>query len=98
MSHYPTVDALFHFACSKKGETLETLARGQKFTVEVIGTNMQYTPEKSHASRPESQKAIACLLAQLKETNSFQMSDYKKISFNASYDLALIRAWQNCNS
>lgn len=98
MQHYPTVGALFDFARSIKGQTLETLARGRKFTVEVIGTTLQYMPEKSHAERPESQKTLACLLAQLEETNSFQMSDYQKISFNASYDLAMIKTWQRRNS
>ncbi len=98
MQHYPTVGALFDFARSIKGQTLETLARGRKFTVEVIGTTLQYMPEKSHAERPESQKTLACLLAQLEETNSFQMSDYQKISFNASYDLALIKTWQRRNT
>ncbi|MEO7031476.1 MAG: GIY-YIG nuclease family protein [Herbaspirillum sp.] len=97
IQHYPTVEMLFHFARSVKGQTLETLARGMKFTVEIIGTTLQYTPEKSHVERPESQKSLARLLEQLEETHSFQMSDYQRISFNASYDLALIRAWQQRN-
>lgn len=92
--HYPTVEALFDFARSIKGQTIETMARGKKFTVNVVGTTLQYTPEESHAERPESQKNIACLLTELEETHSFQMSDYKKITFNASYDLALVKAWQ----
>jgi len=92
--HYPTADALFDFARRIKGQTLETLARKTKFTIDVIGTTIQYLPEKSHSERPESYKCLACLLAQLKETNSFQMSDYRKISFNASYDLALVKWWQ----
>ncbi len=91
---YPTVEALFEFARSIKSQTMETMARGKKFTVDVVGTTLQFTPEESHAERPESQKNISCLLAELKETHSFQMSDYKKITFNASYDLALVKAWQ----
>ncbi len=98
MRDYPTLKALFDFARSIKGQPLETLARGRKFTVEVIDTTLQYTPEKSRAERTESQKNLACLLAQLEETNSFQMSDYQNISFNASYDLALVRAWQQRNT
>lgn len=98
MWHYPTAEALFDFARSTKGRTFETLVRGQKFIVEALGTTLQYTPEKSHSKRPESLKTLACLLAQLNETNSFQMSDYQKISFNASYDLALVRAWQRSNA
>lgn len=95
MPNYPTADALFSFARTIEGQTLATLARGNKFTVDVVGTTLQYTPEKSHAERPESHKSLVCLLAQLEETNSFQMSDYKKITFNASYDLALIKWWQH---
>lgn len=92
--HYPTAEALFDFARSMNAQVLETLAQGKKFTVNVVGSTLQYRPEKSQAERPEPQKSVASLLVQLEKTNSFQMSDYKKISFNASYDLALIKAWQ----
>jgi hypothetical protein len=65
MQHYSTVGALSDFARSMKGQTFETLARGRKFTVDVIGATLRNMPGKSHDERPEPQKTLTCFLAQL---------------------------------
>jgi hypothetical protein len=89
---------LFALVRSIKGETLETLQRKAQFTVSIIGNSIEITPEKSLSPRFESYEKLAEVLTQLRETHSFQMSGYQKVSFNSSYDLALVKRWQQHQS
>lgn len=91
---YPSADMLFAFIHTINGQTLETLERRAKFRVSIIGNRIEITPEKSRAPRFEPYEKLSEVLTQLRKTHSFQMSDYQKSSFNASYDLALVRRWQ----
>jgi len=51
------------------------------------------TPGSSLTPRRESRDSVAAVLVRLAEIASFKMSDYKDLSFNASYVLALVKRW-----
>lgn len=91
----PSVDALFGFCKTLQGETLRTMVRKTQFRVEVVESFLEITPVSSGGPRRESKATITGLLARFDKTRSFQMSDYQDVSFNASYVLALVKAWQS---
>lgn len=93
-SMIPSAETLFAFARSQQGETLRTLRDKSPFRVEVVGNFLEITPDSSSAPRRESRESVAAVLARLAKTMSFTMSDYKDISFNASYVLALVKRWE----
>lgn len=90
----PSAETLFAFAGRRQGETLLTLRRKTPFRVEVVGNFLEITPESSRATRRENRDTVAAVLARLSKTASFRMSDYKDLSFNASYVLAMVKCWQ----
>lgn len=91
----PSADALFGFCKTLQGETLRTMVRKTQFRVEVVESFLEITPASSGGARRESKATIAGVLARFDKTRSFQMSDYQDVSFNASYVLALVKAWQS---
>jgi hypothetical protein len=90
----PSAESLFSFCKLIQGETLETLVRRTQFRVEVVGSFLDITPTSSNDARREGKATVAAVLARLGKTGSFQMSDYKDVSFNASYILAIVKSWQ----
>jgi len=91
----PSADDLFGFCKTLRGETLRTIVRKTQFRIEVIDSCLEITPASSGGARRESKAAVSGLLARFDKTGSFQMSDYQDVSFNASYVLALVKAWQS---
>jgi len=91
----PSADDLFGFCKTLRGETLRTMVRKTQFRIEVIDSCLEITPASSGGARRESKAAVSSLLARFDKTRSFQMSDYQDVSFNASYVLALVKAWQS---
>jgi hypothetical protein len=91
----PSTDALFCFCKTLQGETLRTMVRKTQFRVEVVESFLEITPTSSGGARRESKATISGLLARFDKTRSFQMSEYQDVSFNASYVLALVKAWQS---
>lgn len=91
----PSADDLFGFCKTLRGETFRTMVRKTQFRIEVIDSCLEITPASSGGARRESKAALASLLARFDKTRSFQMSDYQDVSFNASYVLALVKAWQS---
>jgi len=91
----PSADALLMFCKSVQGEPLTTMVRKTKFRVEVVDNFLEITPVSSGGVRRENKTNIGALLARFDKTRSFQMSDYQDVSFNASYVLALVKAWQS---
>lgn len=73
---------------------MATTVRKTPFRVEIMGNYLEITPGSSKAPRRESKADITALLTRLEKTMSFQMSDYQDVSFNASYVLAIVKAWQ----
>src|SRR4051812_4013045 len=89
----PTVDEFFAFARSVEGELLETLHRPKLFRVSVDGSKLYITPE-SKEPRVTTRDRIGEVIEKLGATGSFQPSQYKHLTYNASYVLALVKAWQ----
>jgi len=90
----PSAETLLVYCNSKRGELMTTIARKNRFRVDVVGTYLEITPGSSEAPRREAKSKIAALLSRLEKTQSFQMSDYQDVTFNASYILAIVKAWQ----
>ena len=90
----PSADDLIAFCKTLQGETLRTIVRKTQFQIEVVENFLEITPAASGGTRRESRTTISSLLAHFDKTRSFQMSDYQDVSFNASYILALVKAWQ----
>lgn len=90
----PSAQTLLSFCKGKEGERLTTLARGNPFTIEIVGPYIEITPGTSRTPRREPKANIDAVLARLAQKHSFRMSDYQDISFNASYILALVKLWQ----
>lgn len=91
----PSADDLFDFCKTLRGEMLRTMVRKTQFRIEVIESFLEITPASSGGARRESKLTVSGLLARFDKTRSFQMSDYQDVSFNASYILALVKAWQS---
>jgi len=94
-SSVPSADDLFGFCKMLRGETLRTMVRKTEFRIELIDSCLEIIPASSGGARRESKAAVSGLLARFDKTRSFQMSDYRDVSFNASYVLALVKAWQS---
>lgn len=90
----PSVETLLAFCHAKRGEMMTTLVRKSPFRIEVAGDYLAITPGSSHAPRLERKSSISSLLDRLAKTQSFQMSDYQDVTFNASYVLSIVKAWQ----
>lgn len=91
----PSVDELFAFCRRTPGSSWTTAVRRSAFTVEVDGSALAITPASSRAARREGKEAVKAVLERLERTGSYRMSDYADISFNASYLLALVHAYQH---
>jgi hypothetical protein len=90
----PSVDDLFAFCRSIRGIPLTTAVRRSVFAVEVDGNALAITPSSSRSARREARESIRSVLERLALTGSYRMSDYKDVSFNASYLLALVQGWR----
>lgn len=90
----PSVETLLAFCRTKRGEMMTTLVRKSPFRIEVAGDYLAITPGSSQAPRHERKSSISSLLDRLAKTQSFQMSDYQDVTFNASYVLSIVKAWQ----
>jgi hypothetical protein len=91
----PSVDELFAFCRGARGSSWTTAVRRSVFAVEVDGPTLAITPASSRAPRREGRETVKAVLDRLERTGSYRMSDYADISFNASYLLALVQAYQH---
>jgi len=91
----PNAQTLFAYAKTLEGATLRTLTRGAAFQVAVIGNTLEFSPASSRQPRRESKSSVDALLRHFDKTQSWQMSDYQDVSFNASYVLTLLRGWRD---
>lgn len=90
---FPSADQLLVFARSVEGDSLTTLHRKQSFKVAVVGANLEIIP-RTGVGRKTDRAHISELLTRLSKTGSFQPEQYKDLTFNASYVLALVKLWQ----
>jgi hypothetical protein len=89
----PSVDQLLAFSRSLEGESLTTLHRKKSFKVAVIGAALEIT-SPTGKPRKTDRSHIDELLKRLAKTGSFQPVQYKDLTFNASYLLAIVKLWQ----
>lgn len=90
----PTADQLFSFVRSLNGAPQETNVRRKPFFIGVADSSLSITPNSSKQARMESKETVKKLLQQLERTNSYRVADYQDLTFNASYILAVVKAWQ----
>jgi hypothetical protein len=95
MHMIPSAQTLFAFARTLQGDELETLNRKKRFTVEVIGNTLEFTPIASSQPRKESLDRVEAMLAIVKASGEPDRSKLTEISFNSSYVLALLSRWQS---
>ena len=85
-----THDEFTRLARRFHGRTLETKI-GRRFTVEVDGGIVYFTPEATGVRRNTSRAVTEDLLQRHSRTGSLRPSDYVDITRNASYYVALLR-------
>lgn len=89
----PTFGELLQFAKSRQDNEYETLFQGKPFRVFVKNDELYFRPTGS-VERRASTTRIHEVLDKLKRTASWKPGDYSDDSFNASYLLSLVKAWQ----
>lgn len=85
-----TADEVLAFAKTLEGQTLETIIRREPFTVEVRGANLLYTPSSSGKRRTHQRKYLERICETYSTTHSLNPGDYRDVTRNASYTLAVI--------
>jgi hypothetical protein len=83
-------ETIVQFARSLEGGEILTLARGKGFKVNVTSDGLEYTPSATGIRRKHGKKWLDRICQRFNETGSFKVSDYRDLSANASYALALI--------
>ena len=89
----PAFVELLKFAREMQGIELKTLSQDKRFQVHVEGDELYFRPA-DRAVRHAQSARVKEVLAKLQESGSWKPGDYSDKSFNASYLLALVRAWQ----
>ncbi len=84
---------LINFVRTIDGENLTTLARRETFTVHALDNSIQYTPTSTNRPRKHQYRWLARVCDEFSKTNSFKPADYKDLTVNASYALAVINAY-----
>lgn len=90
----PTLSELLRFAESRQDSVYETLFQGKPFQVLIKNDEIYFRPVGS-VERHARTARVNEVLEKLKRTASWKPGDYSDDSFNASYLLSLIRAWQS---
>lgn len=87
--------ALVDFVRSQGDLRLSTRARKCWFTARAVKDGLEYVPDATQMPRRHQMKWLARVCEHFNQTQSLHPSDYKHLSRNASYTLALIEAYQN---
>lgn len=83
---------LIEFVRSNDGMQLETQQQKHPFSVHVAGDSSEYVPQTGKP-RPHELEYLQRVCDEFSRINSFRPVDYNDITMNASYTLALIRAY-----
>lgn len=89
----PTAEQLVKFVGAHEGAEFETLDRGNPFQA-FVKSGVLYVRPLGGKDRRARDLRLNDVLSRLSETGSWRPSDYQDLSFNSSYLLALVRAWQ----
>lgn len=88
---FPVVfDDFRTYANRLDGQTLVTRSRGQHFTVRVTPEGLEYTPGSTGKRRKQAWHFAERFLDTYNEKRSMHPVDYRDISINASYFLAVL--------
>jgi hypothetical protein len=85
-----STDNFLNFCHSLEGQEISTRAGRSKFTVCLAGDGVEYTPLSTKKPRLHERKIIERVIDHFEKTGSFIISDYRDLTYNASYTLALI--------
>src|ERR1700759_1919535 len=91
---FPTFSELLDFAKAHADTEFKTLDQRKPFHVFVKADEFYFRPYGKAERRAQSSR-IKGLLAKVHATDSWKPGEYAEDSFNASYLLALIKAWQS---
>jgi hypothetical protein len=83
-------ETIIQFARSLEGSEIFTLARGKGFMVNVASDGLEYTPSATGVRRKHGKKWLDRICQRFNRIGSFRVSDYRSLSANASYALAVI--------
>lgn len=86
-----TYERLLELARDDPGRTLETVT-GRPFRVAVYRDVLVFVPESTSLGRSEGRTGHERFLARYNATGSLHPSDYRDVSRDASYLVALVRA------
>jgi len=89
----PTFSELLQFAKSRQAHEYETIFQEKPFHVFVKNEELYFRPVGSVERRARTHR-INEVLDKLRLTASWKPGDYSDDSFNASYLLSLVKAWQ----
>lgn len=85
--------ALLRFARRLEGERLATRARGAVFTLRVLDSGLEVTPESTGRPRVIAPAVIEQVCFEFLQIRSTKPGDYQSITFDASYLLVLIERY-----
>jgi hypothetical protein len=83
-------DDILTFARTLEGQELHTLHRNRTFTLEVEDGTLVFVNSKGNR-RPHGGRYLRAVCDAFSKTNSYFPSDYRDVTLNASYILAIIR-------
>lgn len=88
-----TPEELIEFVRTKGNLRLTTGKQQKGFTVRLNGDGLEFVPHSTQKARPHELKWLRRVCDKFSKTNSVRPTDYIKLTVNASYTLAIIRAY-----
>ncbi|MCW5940673.1 MAG: hypothetical protein KIS66_00485 [Fimbriimonadaceae bacterium] len=89
----PSVEQFHSFVKGLERRPLSTMKQGLPFTVEVVGDAIVYVPSTTKRPRSQPRSRTQMCLDHYEKTGSFNTRGYQKLTANASYFLATLRAY-----
>ena len=86
---------LLQYASHLKGQRLFTISREKPFTVRVTPDGLEITPGSTGEPRKVSAELVQRVCDEYSQSKSTSPGDYQRMTFDASYLIALIDGFQN---
>jgi len=88
-----TAKELIEFVRAKGSFQLSTGKQQKPFTVRLNGNDLEFVPHSTKKVRAHELKWIQRVCNKFSQTNSYRPTDYTDLTVNASYTLAVIKAY-----
>jgi hypothetical protein len=88
-----TIISLSEFVNNRTSKVFETITNRKKFSVEILEDRWFYTPASTGQKRKHTHQFLQRVIDRFEETKSYSSSAYRDITVNASYTLAVIKAY-----